>query len=275
MPKSFSARAIVPVALAITGFVIVCCLLLYSVIKRDMTLDATQHATNLADTIVKSTRYAMLKSDRETLGNIIRNVGDQQGVVHVRIFNKKGIVMFSAASDELNHLVDKKEAGCIGCHSGPNPLTTLGKMEQARQFENKKGIKVLAITTPVYNEPSCYTAPCHVHNGNQKVLGTLDIGLSQEPLRKTLMTLGERMAIFTLMILILTIGGVAALLRRNVFVPLQMLRSYAAELRGGNIDTPPPSLDGELKEVADTLHQTSRQLRESRSQRKQGDLPGN
>ncbi|MBT0652370.1 HAMP domain-containing protein [Geomobilimonas luticola] len=267
MPKSFSARAIVPVALAITGFVVVCCLLLYSVMKRDMTRDAVQHATNLADTIVKSTRYAMLKSDRETVGNIIRNIGDQQGVEHVRIFNKKGLVMFSAASDELNHFVDKKAEGCIGCHSGPEPITTLGKMDQARQFKNEKGRKVLAITAPVYNEPACYTAPCHVHNASQKVLGTLDIGLSQEPLQKTLITMGERMAVFTLMILALTIGGVAALLRRSVFVPLELLRSYAAELRNGNLETSPPPCEGELKEVTGTLQQMSRELRESRSRR--------
>ena len=115
--KSLTARAIVPVAVAVTGFVVICCILLYSVMKADMINDAVIYETNLADTIVKSTRYAMLKSDRDMLSNIICNVGQQKGVEHVRIFNKKGLIMFSEDPTELNRFVDKKTAGCIGRHS--------------------------------------------------------------------------------------------------------------------------------------------------------------
>ena len=67
MFRTLSARAIVPVAVAVTGFVVVCCILLYSVMKTDMINDTTTHETNLTDTVIKSARYAMLKSDRETL----------------------------------------------------------------------------------------------------------------------------------------------------------------------------------------------------------------
>jgi len=254
MFKSFAARAIIPAAMAVTGFVIVCCLLLYSVMKQDMHRDAVQHAKNLSDTIVKSTRYAMLKSDRETLGNIVDNVGELQGVEHARIFNKKGLVMFSNRHEELNHLVDKKGAGCINCHAGPEPVTTLGTMEQARLFTNDEGKKVLAITAPIYNEPACYTAACHVHTAGQKVLGTLDVGLSREPLENTLNVMGKRMISFSFMILLLTVGGVSALLRRNVFIPLRQLSNYTEELSKGNIDSTPPECGDELKKLATSFH---------------------
>ena len=80
MLKSISARAIVPVTIAVTGFVIVGCILLYSVMKADMTAEAVKYETNQANMIVKSTHYAMLKDDRETLRNIIDNIGTQGGV---------------------------------------------------------------------------------------------------------------------------------------------------------------------------------------------------
>ena len=67
MLKSINCRAILPVACAVTGFVIACCLLLYSFIKTDLIRGEIQHAADLADTVVKSTRYAMLNGDRETL----------------------------------------------------------------------------------------------------------------------------------------------------------------------------------------------------------------
>ena len=214
MFATLAGKALVPVGLAVTGFMVVCCLILYSVIRDDLHRGEIVHATNLADTILKSTRYAMHKSDRETLATIIRNVGEQKGVDHVRIFNKKGIVTFSAKSIEINRQVDKNAEGCIVCHKGAVPFTNLGTMQQARTFRNPDGMDVMAITAPIYNEPDCSSAACHVHLPGQKVLGTLDIGLSRAEHDRSLKLLRIQMIIFTLMCLILTIGGVTALLRK-------------------------------------------------------------
>ena len=236
MLKSLTARAIVPVALAVTGFVIVCCIILYSIMKTDMTNDAIKYETNQAHTIVKSTRYAMLHDDREHLGNIIDNIGTQEGVEHVRIFNKKGLIMFSDIHEEVGRFVDKNTAGCKECHSGPVPSATLGDMKQARRFTNKNGAEVLAITAPVNNEPDCYNAACHVHTSGQKILGTLDIGLSAAPLLANLAIMKSRMIAFSIMVLIVTVGGVASLLRRNVFIPIKALANFTEQALKGQSD---------------------------------------
>ena len=214
MIATLAGKTLIPIGLAVTGFMVVCCLILYSVIREVLRRSEIVHATNLADTILKSTRYAMHKSDRETLATIIRNVGEQKGVDHVRIFNKKGIVTFSAKSIEINRQVDKNAEGCIVCHKGAVPITNLGTMQQARTFRNPDGMDVMAITAPIYNEPDCSTSACHVHLPGQKVLGTLDIGLSRAEHDRSLKLLRIQMIIFTLMCLILTIGGVTALLRK-------------------------------------------------------------
>lgn len=214
MFATLAGKTLIPIGLAVTGFMVVCCLILYSVIREDLRRSEIVHATNLADTILKSTRYAMHKSDRETLATIIRNVGEQKGVDHVRIFNKKGIVTFSAKSVEINRQVDKNAEGCIVCHKGTVPVTNLGTMQQARTFRKPDGMDVMAITAPIYNEPDCSSAACHVHLPGQKVLGTLDIGLSRAEHDRSLKLLRIQMIVFTLMSLILTVGGVTALLRR-------------------------------------------------------------
>jgi sensor histidine kinase regulating citrate/malate metabolism len=255
MFATLAGKALVPVGLAVTGFMVVCCLILYSVIRDDLHRGEIVHATNLADTILKSTRYAMHKSDRETLATIIRNVGEQKGVDHVRIFNKKGVVTFSAKSDEINRQVDKNAEGCIVCHKGAVPVTTLGTMQQARTFRNPDGLDVMAITTPIYNDPNCSSASCHIHLPSQKVLGTLDIGLSRSELDRSLSMLRIQMIIFTLMSLILTIGGVTALLRRNVFLPVQRLRNYVEfSAKKNDIPEPPPHLPHDLDIIATTYY---------------------
>jgi hypothetical protein len=255
MFKTLAGRALVPVGLAVTGFMVVCCLILYSVIRDDLHRGEIVHATNLADTILKSTRYAMHKSDRETLATIIRNVGEQNGVDHVRIFNKKGIVSFSAKTGEINRQVDKNAEGCIVCHKGAVPVTTLGTMQQARTFRNPDGMEVMAITTPIYNGPDCSSALCHIHPPGQKVLGTLDIGLSRLELDRSLTMLRIQMIIFTLMSLILTIGGVTALLMRNIFLPVQRLRNYIEfSAKKNYIPEPPPHLPHDLDIIATSYY---------------------
>lgn len=255
MFKTLAQQALVPVGLAVTGFFVVCCLLLYSAIQSGITRDAIFNATSMADTVLKSTRYAMLKDDRETLATVIRNIGEQKGVDHVRIFNKKGVVNFSARSGELNRQLDKKAEGCIACHSGSTPATTLGTMQQARTFTNPNGKKVLAITAPIYNEPECFNAACHAHPQGQKVLGTLDIGLTQDALLDLLATIRIQMVIFTILTLILTVGGVTALLRRSVFIPMQRLREFVEESREAeNLPESPPHLPQDLDSIARGYH---------------------
>lgn len=251
--KSIAAKAVVPVSVAVTGFVIVCCILLYSFIKSDLLNSSIQREVNLAGIIVKATRHAMLHDDRESLRNIIDNIGDQGGVEHVRIFNETGLVMFSASAVEVNQMVDKKDAGCIVCHATKVPATNLGPMEQARRFVNQKGDHVLAITAPIYNEPSCSAGACHFHPPTMKVLGTLDIGLSAEPLRVTLTTLGWRMVVFCLMVLVLTVGGVCALLRRNILLPITQLVAYANAATRGNTEQPPPGGIAEIEQIGLSL----------------------
>jgi len=262
MLKSINYRAILPVACAVTGFVIACCLLLYSFIKSDLVRWEIQHAADLADTVVKSTRYAMLHDDRATLRNIIHNVGEQGQVEHVRIFNKKGLIMFSEDDAEVSRFVDKAAAGCNNCHIGSETKRRLGSMAQARQFTTAAGSDVLAITAPIYNAPDCYTAACHVHDASLTLLGTLDIGLSQEPMKRTLGMLQNRMIVFTGMILVLTVGVVCALLYRQILVPIKKLADFTERHGDVNVDHEFPEVSGEMARLAKAFQGMARRLRE-------------
>jgi hypothetical protein len=193
------------------------------------------------------------------LSNIIDNIGAQESVEHVRIFNKKGLIMFSSNHGETGRLLDKNAAGCVECHSGPVPSATLGDMKQARRFINEKGKDIIAITAPIYNEPGCYQAACHVHKAEQKILGTLDIGLSAAPLVNNLTVMRSRMVIFSVMVLLVTIGGVAALLRRYVFIPLKALVHYTeGTIKGMEVDIPRGG--AEIEELSGNIRSLVKEL---------------
>ncbi len=236
MFNRFASKAIFPVALSLTGFVIICSLMLYSSIKEGFMRDAIRQETSLADTVVSSTRYTMMTDDRESLEHIINSIGSQKGIEHLRIFNKEGVIMFSSTPEELNHVVDKTTAGCIECHTGSKPSVRLGSMELARRFVNANNNNVLAITAPIYNDAHCSAGDCHFHPPHQKVLGTLDIGLSTAALDSSLLALRWKMTIFCIMVLILSVGGVSALLKRNLLTPINQLIDYVKKVAKGNLD---------------------------------------
>lgn len=246
--QKISVRAIVPVAATLTGFVVVCCLLLYTLIKGDLQRYAILHSTDLAATVVKATRYAMLKGDRDSLMHTINSIGEQKEVEHVRIFNKQGLIMFSGAAAEVGTLVDKVDAGCIGCHAGSQPATRLGPMDQSRQFVNGAGIEVMGITAPFYNEPACSTS-CHAHDEAQKILGTLDVGLSMAPLRATLELLRNRMIVFCLLVLLLSVGATVGLLHRNVLLPICQLSVYSTAVVNGDAKSPAFAVVDEVQQI--------------------------
>ena len=264
MFQSIATRSIIPVGLAVTGFVAVCCLSLYSIMKQDMIDDAAQGGRNIANTVVLSTRYAMLHNDRQHLSSIITNIGQHQGVEHLRVFNHNGFITFSRNQTEIGQQVNKKVEGCSGCHSGEKPVELLAAVKQTRRFKNERGVEVLAMTQPIYNEPSCSTTSCHYHSPTQKVLGMLDIGLDQGPLQNSLALMRYRMIVFTLMILVLTVGGVAALLNRSFFIPLKKLLAITSTEKPCDFEEQLESGYGELSLLARNYHRLILRLNDTR-----------
>jgi len=219
MLNNLPARAIVPISIAVTGFVIFGCLLLYSWIKQDLTDEAIAHVDDLAETVVKSADYAMMQADRESLRNVVDNVYLLDGVGQIRIYDENGHIRFSGNPAEV-------EAGLTGETLDP----WAGKMMQADYSERTEthhntasGDGLLSVSVPILNRPGCSTADCHFHSAAGPVLGFLTLGISRVSLEKTLDLLKTRMLLFCVMILLLSIGGVAALLRMNLFLPIQKL----------------------------------------------------
>lgn len=263
MLKNLSTRAIVPVALAVTGFVVMCCILFYTVVKSDLADHAAEQSAVLAGTVLKSTRYAMLHDDRETLRNILQNVVSQEGVEHARIFNKEGRVMFSGHNEEETSTLDETAEGCVGCHAGPVPVAYPELSRMSRRFVNGTGLEILAVAAPVYNEPACVGGACHESPSQRKVLGMLDIGLDQAPQKAALATLKLRMILFSLMVLVLTVGGVAALLNHQVFLPIKRLTDFTENLSNGTLDDEFPRGCGELERLAGHLRRLTAARNES------------
>ncbi len=137
-----------------------------------------QSADRLTDIIQRSTRYQMLHNRREALYAMITDIGSEQGIRRVRIFNEEGRISFSTDPSEVNTVVDKGAEACYACHEQAAPLTKLDRPDRARIFTEADGSHVLGIIRPIENRPECSNAACHAHPPDRRILGVIDANLS-------------------------------------------------------------------------------------------------
>jgi two-component system, NtrC family, sensor kinase len=138
--------------------------------SEEMVLQAAERIT---DVIQRSTRFEMLRNDRQALYNVIQELGSEPGIRRIRIFNKEGRISFSTDAAEVNRVVDKRAEACYGCHAQSAPLVKLNRPDRARIFAGQ-GERLLGVIRPIENAPAC--AGCHP--AGQRVLGVIDANLS-------------------------------------------------------------------------------------------------
>ena len=178
--------------------------------QRDQLIQEVIHSFNLvSETIKRSMRYDMLKYQPERLHRAIDTIGAQEGIEKVRIFNYLGEIIYSSDRDEMGTMVDKSAEQCYACHAREKPFERLTTSARSRIFRTSAGHRVLGMINPIYNEQDCYSAACHVHPEDQKVLGVLDIDVSLAAVDSVIISNNKTMILFAVVAVLgisLTIG---------------------------------------------------------------------
>lgn len=192
-------------------------------------------AERVSDVIKRSANYEMLHNNREGLYHVMKTIGEEPGVVKLRIFDREGQITYSTDANEINHVVDKSEEACYHCHTQSQPLVHLNRPDRFRIYKSASGERVLGIINPIENQPACSNAACHAHPAEQRILGVLDTDMS---LAKTDMQLAEssrRMVVYTVFALLLIAAFSWIFVWRVVGVPIKTLEEGTERLAQGEL----------------------------------------
>ncbi len=230
--------------------------------RRHLLDEAILGAKQLSGTLMRSLRFDMLHNYREALYNSIETIGTQEGIEKIRIFNKEGMIMFSSDKGEMGQMVDKHAEACYACHAEKEPLERLDIPERSRIFRADE-YRVLGMISPIYNEPDCYNAACHVHPREQKVLGVLDISLSLDATDKRINEIKRKNILFTA-ITIMTVSAIIVLfIQRAVYRPVKELAEGTTRVASGDFDhTIPSRSEDEIGQLADSFNKMTHRLKE-------------
>jgi two-component system, NtrC family, sensor kinase len=181
-----------------------------STLKSDLIKTSEQNASNISDIIKKSARYSMQLNRPEDIEQIINTISTEKGIEKIYIYNKSGMVSYSSEIESVGKFIELSSKACITCHSpGTEPLVKPNS-NMIYDLVNEKGESNLRLINPIYNEPDCYSAPCHAHDENTKVLGVLDVTIKIDQMEKIVKRNTGRI-LYNSLFMTLIIGGISGL----------------------------------------------------------------
>jgi two-component system, NtrC family, sensor kinase len=223
-------------------------------------------AERIGDVVKRSTSFHMMRNDRNALYEMISTMADEPGMRRIRIINPEGRISFSTDPSEVNQYVDKSAEACYGCHAQAQPLARLDRPDRFRIFK-ADGARVLAIITPIENEPTCSNAACHAHPASQQILGVLDTNLSLANADANVVESSRQMLLYTIVAVMAISLVIWLFILQVVHKPLAKLKRGTEQLAKGELgyQLMVESTD-EMGRLAHSFNEMSNQLLEARNE---------
>lgn len=235
--------------------------------NQHLIAEVVRGAELFSETIKSSTYHDMLLDRRENAYLVMDTIGHQSGIDRVRFFNKEGRVTFSTDRTEVGAMVDKRAEACDRCHAADRPLEHLTSGTRSRTYE-ARGHRVLGMVTPIYNEPGCSGASCHVHPASKRVLGVIDIGISLREIDENFARIGRNTLLMAGVAVVLLGAFVGLYAQRLVVKPVVDLAIATQQIGAGDLTHKiPVSRTGELGMLGQSFNDMVGALSKARAER--------
>jgi histidine kinase len=190
--------------------------------KMRVMRETIERVDRLSNTIKLGTHYAMMLNSGEDIHQIISNIGRQEEIASIRIYNKEGAIRFSNRDTEIGRQTTIESEACSICHAvTPLPVELpINRRTRTLKIENHQA---LGMISPIYNEPGCSTDSCHVHPPETKVLGLLDVVFSLESTENEIILLENGIIGLAAMLFILTSAAIGLIIMKLVNEPIRNL----------------------------------------------------
>ncbi len=235
--------------------------------KKRAVENLVQGADRLGNTIRLGVHYAMMINSRDDITRIIGNIGKQEGIESIRIYNKTGQTSFSTGTPKTDRIMNKNEGACLICHKKDPPLVKVSLAGRTRIFEGPQGKKFLGIISPIYNQPGCDSTACHFHPAKTKVLGALDVVVSLKEAQREIFAYERNIILMAVFIFLATSGFMALFLLRFVNRPIRKLIEGTRHIGSGEYDyTVDLKRKDDIGQLADTINQMGRKIGEKQEE---------
>jgi len=224
-------------------------------------------ASRFSDLIRSSTHYGMLLNRKQDVHQIIETVAREPGVEGVRIYDKTGVIIFSAEKAEIGQAVDMQAEACVICHEQSRPLSEVPSGNQVRIFRDRDRGRILGLIEPIRNLPECSSAPCHAHSPDLTVLGVLDVKMSMAQADATLAAATRQLIVAAILTALLVGLAAAGFILRVVRRPVKKLIDVTERIAHGDLETQiEVNGNDEMGQLAVSFNRMTGDLRDAREE---------
>jgi len=226
-----------------------------------------EEVDRLGNTIKLGTHYAMMLNSRDDINEIIKNIGRQEGIENVRIYNKEGQIKYSNKPGEVDRVTSIKAEACDVCHRTDPPMEEVDIHSRTRIFDTSEGYRLIAIISPIYSEPGCSPGPCHVHPQDKRVLGALDVVVSLEKTDKGVLAYKTRIIVLAVISFLATSAMIGTFLMIFVNRPIKKLISWTTLIAHGQFHSGMEAeRDDVIGQLAIAIDQMGNQINEKQAE---------
>ena len=268
--KTFTFRVLIGSCLLLFALFATYSVVAIRVQTNQMMAQVSDSASRVSDLIKNSTRYSMLLNRREDVFQIITTIGREPGVDGIRIYNKRGEIMFSTNKAEEGSVVDMHGEACYGCHNSAEPLQSLPISNRSRVYRSPQGHRIIALINPIRNEASCSNADCHAHPSEKTVLGVLDVRMSLDKVDANISQARIKLILYALLVTLFVAVGLGLFLFYSVHRPVHRLMEGTRQIGSGNLEYHIPVLSqDELSQLAHSFNAMTASLRRAQEENQQ------
>lgn len=206
-------------------------------LQRQLTLENSLHdADYLSEAIVRANHYLMLNDDHEMLHQMVSELASMEGIRRIRLFNKEGVINYSTDSGEAGQVLALSAEGCNACHiRSQEPLDQIPSSARGRTFEGEDGEAFLGVTKPIYNDPACFNAACHVHPPDKNLLGILDVQISLKKRMQQVDAFRNFFIVLVCVLLVLLFMALLVLTKRFIIAPVKRIVKHQRQIAAGDL----------------------------------------
>jgi signal transduction histidine kinase len=172
------------------------------------------------DIVRYSLKYAMMTGHPKDLQNVINGISLKEGIHHIRIYDKEGIIRYTSITDEIN-----KNISVIGTRhtDAEHPGTKIISLES--------GDQIYSTTEPLNNDKLCQS--CHTEKGT---IAYLDIDTNLTSAETNFYTGSFHMIFLGWAVIFILITGLYFIFQKFINSPLQKLVLGLNEVESGNLN---------------------------------------
>ncbi|MFB6317818.1 ATP-binding protein [Saccharicrinis sp. FJH54] len=199
-----------------------------------------QNGNNVGSIVEGALYTSMLENDKTELQNTLDLINTMSGIDEVNMYNSDNQLIYTSfSSDDHKH----SDPDCIKCHGNLSEMfppaekayRIIDMKSGCTMTDNDNNHRHLMIRSPILNQPSCYTASCHAHGPDEKVLGSLIIKAPLDDLDKAVMKSSTDFFAMALVTTFLLITILVFFTGKNIRKPLnELTRASEAVANGDN-----------------------------------------